>query len=193
MRKTLASSLMALVFSMVSLPTIAKSPDALLTHDDLDIRVIIQMYAEHSGSKIVIDPRVRGKATLLGIDTKQLTYNEFATVLATHNFFIHRSGEVLVVLPRAISKLYAPFREPDVDYALGDMLTEIIQLEQNCPNQLIPLVRPKLSPMDSLDPMNFARAFLITSTASNIERIRGIIAGIEQATPKKQTCKHAEK
>lgn len=193
MRKILSSSLMAIVFSMVSLPTIAKSPDDLLTHEDLDIRVIAQMYAEHSGSKVVIDPRVRGKATLLGIDPKQLTYDEFATVLATHNFFIHKSGEVLVVLPRAISKLYAPFREPNVDYAPSDMLTEIIQLEQNCPNQLIPMVRPKLSPVDSLDPLNFARAFLITSTASNIERIRGIIAGVEQATPKKQTCKNAAK
>jgi len=86
----------------------AEQNDAQITLklEDVDIRVLINTVAEVSGKNFIVDPRVKGKVSVISgatLNPEQL-YDVFLSILEVHNFATVDSGNVIKVLPSNVIK-----------------------------------------------------------------------------------------
>lgn len=163
--------------------------------DSITLREVINRYASDSGESVLVDPRVKGKVALLGGSTKSLSYDNFTTILKVHNFASYRSGGYLIVIPLNVIKQQAiELLKPEQKYVANELVTDIINLKKTCPQDLVPILRPLVSPTSHFAVITSPRALLITDTYQNTQRLREIIARIEIGMKTKKNCMiHAAK
>lgn len=153
-----------------------------LNLQDVDIRVLINAVAEISGKNFIIDPRVKGKVSVvsgasLGADD---LYDVFLSVLEVHNFATVDSGEVIKVLPSNVIKqrptptLFSPTQDTN-----DAQITQIIQLKHATVQDLVPIIRPLIPPTSHFAPHVPSNSVVITDTAANIQRVLKIINRID--------------
>ena len=157
-----------------------------LNLQDVDIRVLINTVAEVSGKNFVVDPRVKGKVSVISgapLGPEQL-YDVFLSILEVHNFATVDSGSVIKVLPsNVIKQRPTPFGPtPDTNDA---QITQIIQLTHAPVQDLVPIVRPLIPPTSHFAPHVPSNSVVITDTAANIQRVLKIIKRID--VPDKRT------
>lgn len=200
-RRTVLSLATALIaFSSVSLQAQTKksaSPDdkakaqVTLNLQDVDIRVLINTVAEVSGKNFVVDPRVKGKVSVISgasLDPDQL-YDVFLSILEVHNFATVDSGSVIKVLPsNVIKQRPTPTEFEPTDRSNDAQITQIIQLQYAGVQELVPIVRPLIPPTSHFAPHVPSNSVVITDTAANIQRVLKIIKRID--VPDKRSSVH---
>ncbi len=153
-----------------------------LNLQDVDIRVLINTVAEVSGKNFIVDPRVKGKVSVvsgasLGPDD---LYDVFLSVLEVHNFATVDSGQVIKVLPSNVIKqrptptLFSPTEDTN-----DAQITQIIQLKYAAVQDLVPIIRPLIPPTSHFAPHVPSNSVVITDTAANIQRVLKIINRID--------------
>jgi general secretion pathway protein D len=73
---------------------------------DADIRALVSTVADVTGRNFIVDPRVKGKVTVISgtpIQQKEL-YQLFLSVLAVHGFATVPAGEAIKIVPAASGK-----------------------------------------------------------------------------------------
>ncbi len=157
-----------------------------LNLQDVDIRVLINTVAEVSGKNFVVDPRVKGKVSVISgaaLDPDQL-YDVFLSILEVHNFSTVDSGSVIKVLPSNVIKQRPTPFGPSVD-ANDAQITQIIQLKHAPVQDLQAIIRPLIPPTSHFAPHVPSNSIIITDTAANIQRVLKIIKRID--VPDKRT------
>lgn len=153
-----------------------------LNLQDVDIRVLINTVAEVSGKNFIVDPRVKGKVSVISgasLGPDEL-YDVFLSILEVHNFATVDSGNVIKVLPSNVIKqrptptLFSPTEETN-----DSQITQIIQLEHAAVQDLVPIIRPLIPPTSHFAPHVPSNSVVITDTAANIQRILLIIRRID--------------
>ena len=149
---------------------------------DVDIRVLIDTVAEVSGKNFIIDPRVKGKVSVISgaaLDPEQL-YDVFLSILEVHNFATVDSGNVTKVLPSNVIKqrptptLFDPTQDNN-----DAQITQIITLEHAAVQDLVPIVRPLIPASSHFAPHEPSNSLVLTDTAANIQRVLKIIRRID--------------
>ena len=94
--KSLSASI--LVF-FCSLPVICNAADC----NDIQTPLVglLDQYSQSTGTKFVIDPRVRAKVTLIGIDTTNLDATTLIGILNIHGFAALTANGIVYVMPKA--------------------------------------------------------------------------------------------
>lgn len=150
--------------------------------EDVDIRVLINMVAEVSGKSFIVDPRVKGKVSVISgatLNPEQL-YDVFLSILEVHNFATVDSGRVIKVLPSNVIKqrptplLFSPMEESN-----DAQITQIIQLKHAVVQDLVPIIRPLIPPTSHFAPHVPSNSVVIADTAANIQRVLQIIRKID--------------
>ena len=153
-----------------------------LNLQDVDIRVLINTVAEVSGKNFIVDPRVKGKVSVISgapLDPDQL-YNVFLSILEVHNFATVETGNVIKVLPSNVIKqrptptLFTPGNDSN-----DEQITQIIQLNHAPVQDLVPIIRPLIPPTSHFAPHQPSNSVVITDTAANIQRVLQIIRKID--------------
>ncbi len=96
----------ALLVIQLSFINIAFAKGITLNMKGADINAVIGTVAEATGKNFIIDPRVKGKVTIISskpLDSKQL-YQVFLAILDVHGFTAVEAGEVIKILPDADAK-----------------------------------------------------------------------------------------
>ena len=163
-------------------PQTQQSSNAQVTLNlqDVDIRVLINTVAEVSGKNFVVDPRVKGKVSVISgapLDPDQL-YDVFLSILEVHNFATVDSGSVTKVLPSNVIKQRPTPFGPSED-TNDAQITQIIQLKHAPVQDLVPIVRPLIPPTSHFAPHVASNSVVITDTAANIQRVLKIIKRID--------------
>ena len=149
---------------------------------DVDIRVLIDTVAEVSGKNFIVDPRVKGKVSVISgapLLPEQL-YDMFLSILEVHNFATVDQGNIIKVLPSNVIKqrptptLFG--RTKDNNDA---QITQIIQLEHASVQDLVPIIRPLIPPTSHFAPHIPSNSVVITDTTANIQRVLQIINRID--------------
>jgi len=133
---------------------------------------------------VVIDPKVKGSMTLRSITpvTPGEAFVLFAAQLRAQGFAIIESDGVYTVLPEGDAKLRAaktasgPLRKSDG----GQVLTKIFKLEHESANALVPILRPLISPNNTINAVPNSNALVITDYADNLNRLTRIIASLDK-------------
>jgi len=139
---------------------------------DVPIEKVILSYAESSNEKFVIDPRVKGKVRLLGQELSSLSLDDLNIILEVHNFAAVRVGDY----------------QKGETYSAAEQVSDVILLSKLCPQDLVPVLRPLLSPTSHFGPEFKSRSIVITGSYANTQKIRSIIAKIESNVSKKSSC-----
>ena len=153
-----------------------------LNFQDVDIRALINTVAEVTGKNFIVDPRVKGKVTLVsgGPLNADEIYSVFLSVLEVHNFAAVSTGGIIKIVPSNIVKQRPTPTEYDEFVADGDQqITQVLRLKHASVQELLPILRPLLPPTSHFAAHTPTNTLVFTDTASNISRLLEIIERID--------------
>jgi len=149
---------------------------------DADITSVIGTVAEITGKNFIIDPRVKGKVTI--ISTRPLAadevYQVFLSVLTVHGFAAIPDKNVIKIVPEVTAKQNAIPNVDDRRPGRGDQyVTRVIQVTNVAAAQLVPILRPLLPQEAHLAAYPGSNVLIASASAANLERLVNIIQRID--------------
>ena len=187
--ETVSRLLLALLVSCLLLSAnyvMAAESDASITLNfkDSDIREVATSVGEITGKNFIIDPRVKGRVTMVSARRISLdaVYATFLSVLQVHGFAAVTSGDVIKIIP-AVDARQVPGAEsrtavPPAD----DVITRVIEVHNVPAAQLVPILRPLIPQFGHLAAYPGSNMLIISDRAANVDRIVSIIRRIDQSS-----------
>ena len=147
---------------------------------DADIKAFISQVANITGYSFVIDPRVKGKVTIIS-DTsmsKREVYEMFQSVLNVHGFAAIPAGGIIKVMQQNNSKQEGGM-PVGVSKKGAELITQVIQIKETPALDLVPILRPMVAKYGHLAGVKSANALIVTDHASNVRRLEKIIERLD--------------
>ena len=149
-----------------------------------EIEAVARTLATLSGRNVVVDPRVKGTITLV---TERpvppaAAWNQFLATLRLQGFTVVESAGLYKVVPEADAKLQTDAVATGTPMAAsGQIVTQIFRLNYESANNLVPVLRPLISPNNTINVNPGNNSLVITDYADNLQRIGRIIAVMDVA------------
>ena len=197
----LASPLAALLIAALLLPALSlpafaqKAPAAkrdatqrgntpvTLNFVNADIEAVSRAMAVMIERQILVDPRVKGVITLYSEQALPVreAYLQYLAGLRGLGFAIVDNAGLLKVVPEADAKLQAGTVSIGAVSQRGDqVITQIFRLNYENPNNLVAVLRPLISPNNTINANPSNSTLIITDYADNLARMGKIIAALDQ-------------
>ena len=149
-----------------------------------DIDAVARTMATLSGYNVVVDPRVKGTMSLasnLPVPPAQ-AMRLFAAQLRTQGFALVESAGLYTVLPESEAKLQSSAVSAGAAPASsGQIVTQILYLNHEHANNLVPILRPLISPNNTINVNPGTNALVITDYSDNLQRLARIVAALDVA------------
>lgn len=150
---------------------------------DADIGAVIQWIAEQTNKKIVVDPRVKGKVTVLANQAMnaEQAYQVFLTTLDVYGYAASESGGILRIYPAALNKnaprdLIANFDQ----LGGGEQIIYIFQARQVSAIKLVELLKPLLPATGHIAAYPESNSLIIADESANVKRLVTMVKHIDQ-------------
>lgn len=147
-----------------------------------DIGAVIQAISKISGRNFVVDPRVKGTLNIVTARpvARNLTYPILLSALRLQGYTAIEGQGVTKIVPEADAKLHAVPVGKGQGAGGGDRLTtQVFNLKHESATQLVPVIRPLVSPNNTLTAYAGNNSLVVTDYAENIGRIAQIIESID--------------
>ncbi len=134
--------------------------------------------------QFIVDPRVRGNLTLYSDQplTPREVYLNYLAALRGLGFTVVEVGGMFKVVPEADAKLQTGTVAVESTPRQGDqVLTQIFHLNYENANSLVAVLRPLISPNNTINANVSSNSLVITDYADNLQRIAKIIAAMDVA------------
>jgi general secretion pathway protein D len=180
--KYAAAALLA-AMPLLALAQRASEP-VTLNFVNAEIEAVARTMAAITGRNIVVDPRVKGTITL---STERpvppaAAFNQFLATLRLSGFTVVESAGLLKVVPEADAKLQGGTVSVGPGAATGaQIVTQIFRLNHENAGNLVPILRPLISPNNTINVNPGNNSLVITDYAENLQRIARIIAALDIA------------
>ncbi|MBB5019537.1 general secretion pathway protein D [Chitinivorax tropicus] len=181
-RKTLPILLAATLFAS-SLSFAADENKVMLNFVNADIESTVKAVGLISGKNFVLDPRVKGTINIVSSTpvAKDLVYPILLSSLRLQGFSAVESTGVIKIVPEADAKQHFSVTADKNLSVTGDkIVTQVFPLKYESAAQLVPILRPLITPNNMIAAYNNANTLVITDYAENIKRINRIVASIDQ-------------
>ena len=181
----LATFSIALVASMTMAPASLyaqkQGEPVTLNFVNAEIEAVARTMGVITGRNLVVDPRVKGTMNLSS--EKALSplaaYNQFVTTLRLQGVVVVESQGIYKVVPEADAKLItsvvsaggAPSKVGN-----NQIVTQIFNLNYDSAANLLPILRPLISPNNTININPSTNSLVITDYVDNLQRIARIIA-----------------
>ena len=132
--------------------------------------------------QIIVDPRVKGAITLYSDQplTPREAYLNFLAALRGQGFSLVEVGGMLKILPEAEAKLQTGTVEVGSVKRAGDqVLTQIFRLQFESAANLVTVLRPLISPNNTINANAGTNTLVITDYADNLKRLGEMIAALD--------------
>jgi general secretion pathway protein D len=147
-----------------------------------EIEAVARTLATLSGANVVVDPRVKGTMSLsstVPVPPAQ-ALRLFAAQLRTQGFALVESAGLYTVVPEAEAKLQSSAVSAGaVPAGTGQIVTQIFKLNHENVNNLVPVLRPLISPNNTINVNPGTNALVITDYSDNLQRLGRIIAALD--------------
>ena len=147
-----------------------------------DIEAVTRAMAVMIERQIIVDPRVKGTITVYSEQPVSVreAYLNYLAALRGLGFTLVDSAGLLKVVPEADAKLQAGTVEIGPPAQRGDqVLTQIFRLNHENPNNLVAVLRPLISPNNTINANPGNNTLVITDYADNLQRLGRIIAALD--------------
>ncbi|WP_339538978.1 type II secretion system secretin GspD [Pseudomonas sp. RA_15y_Pfl2_54] len=148
---------------------------------EADIQAVVRALSRSTGQQFLVDPRVKGTLTLVsqGQVPAHQAYDMLLSALRMQGFAVVDVGGVAHVVPEADAKLLGgPIYSADKPAGNG-MLTRTFRLQYENAVNLIPVLRPIVSPNNPINAYPGNNTVVITDYADNLTRVAQLIASID--------------
>ncbi|MFN3356907.1 MAG: type II secretion system secretin GspD [Pseudomonas sp.] len=145
---------------------------------DADIQAVVRALSRATGQQFLVDPRVKGNLTLVseGQVPAHQAYDMLLAALRMQGFSVVDVGGVAQVVPEADAKLLGG---PMYSAGSSGMQTRTFRLQYENAVNLIPVLRPIVSPNNPINAYPGNNSIVITDYAENLARVARIISGID--------------
>jgi general secretion pathway protein D len=157
---------------------------AALSFVNADIESVIKAIGQFTGMTFIIDPRVKGNITLVSEKplTKAQAFQLLTSALRLQGYAVVTGEGFAKVVPEAEAKLQSSPTQIGIRgaKARGDQIvTQVFRLGYESAANLTAVLRPLISPNNSImaDPGN--NSLVITDYADNLRRLAKIIAALD--------------
>lgn len=163
----------------------AAHAEVTLNFVNADIDQVAKAIGAATNKTIIVDPRVKGQLNLVSENPvpEEQALKTLEAALRMQGFAIVQDHGVLKVLPEADAKLQgAPTYVGNAPQARGDqIITQVFELHNESANNLLPVLRPLISPNNTIAAYPANNTLVVTDYADNVRRIAAIIAGVDNA------------
>jgi general secretion pathway protein D len=150
-----------------------------------DIDQVAKAIGAATGKTIIVDPRVKGQLNLVSENAvpQDQALKTLQSALRMQGFALVQDHGVLKVVPEADAKLQGvPTYVGNAPVARGDqVVTQVFVLKNESANNLLPVLRPLISPNNTVAAYPANNTIVVTDYADNVRRIAQIIAGVDTA------------
>ncbi len=147
-----------------------------------EIEAVARTMAVITGRTMVVDPRVRGTINLSSEKplSPAAAYGQFLAALRLQGYTVVESSGIHKVVPEAEGKLQGSVVTVTPDQPAGSQIvTQIFRLEHESALNLVPVLRPLISPNNTINVNPGSNALVITDYADNLRRLGRIIAAMD--------------
>ncbi len=169
----------------IAAPTAGYAADEPVTLNfvNADIDAVVKAVAEITGKNFIIDPRVKGQVNIISTRPvpRNLVYPTLLSALRLQGVTAIETDGVVKIVPEAEAKQQGgPVGHAAVSAGGDRLVTEVIALRNESAAQLVNVLRPLITPNNTIAAYPAANALVITDYADNLKRIERIIASLDQ-------------
>jgi len=137
---------------------------------DADIRSVIESVAEITGESFVLDPRVKGKVTIIAPEAidSSLLYQAILSAIQVQGFQAIRDGAVTRIVPFNQSFSFAGGGK-------NTLVTEILKVRYVQAATLIPVLKPMMSNGARLQAYSQSNYLVVSDIRANVERLKSLL------------------
>ncbi len=160
-----------------------------LNFANAEIEAVARTMATITGRNVVVDPRVKGQLNLVAEKPvpPMVAFNQFLAALRLQGFTVVEAAGLYKVVPEADAKLQggnvsvSQGAAPGSTPAGGQIVTQIFKLNFENANNLVPVLRPLISPNNTINVNPGNNSLVITDYADNLQRLAKIVAAMDVA------------
>jgi len=191
-RKHLTNLSLAMLMGLLLIPATSlrgaekeKEPARItINFQDVDIAVVAASIAKITGLTFIIDPRVKGKVTIISsreVPEKDV-YPIFQAILQVHDFTAVADGEVIKIIPLEQAKhdAWGPLATAGSENPADTMVTALIPLRHVAADKLVAVLRPLLPPKSYMASQPDSNMLIISDRAGNIARLQQLVEQLDQ-------------
>jgi general secretion pathway protein D len=149
---------------------------------DAEIAEVAKTFGVIMKRSFVVDPRVKGEMNLTTDRAVSIAtaYNQFLSNLRLQGFAVVETAGLYKVVPEAEAKLQAgAVNAGELKLSGNQILTQIFRLNHENANNLVNVLRPLISPNNTINVNPGSNALVITDYADSLQRIAKIIAALD--------------
>jgi general secretion pathway protein D len=159
--------------------------EVTLNFVNADIDQVAKAIGAATNKTIIVDPRVKGQLNLVSENPvpEDQALKTLEAALRMQGFALVLDHGVLKVVPEADAKLQGvPTYVGNAPAARGDqVVTQVFTLHNESANNLLPVLRPLISPNNTIAAYPANNTLVVTDYADNVRRIAQIVAGVDNA------------
>jgi general secretion pathway protein D len=162
----------------------AAADDAALNFVGADIESVIKAVGHYTNITFVIDPRVKGTLTVVSEKpvTKSQAFSLLTSALRLQGFAVVSGDGFAKVVPEADAKLQASPTQVGASQASakGDQIvSQIFHLNYESANNVVAVLRPLISPNNTINANPGNNSVVVTDYADNVKRLAKIVAALD--------------
>ncbi len=159
-----------------------------LNFANAEIEAVARTMATITGRNVVVDPRVKGQLNLVTdrAVTPAAAFQQFLAALRLQGFTVVEAAGLYKVVPEADAKLQGGSvsvvqGSAGSAPAGGQIVTQIFKLNFESAANLVPVLRPLISPNNTINVNPGNNSLVITDYADNLQRLARIVAAMDVA------------
>ena len=162
-------------------PVVKRGEPITLNFTNADIEAVARTMATLTGRNVVVDPRVKGTITLTTDRpvSAAVAYNQFLAMLRLQGYTVVDSAGLDKIVPEADAKLQGGAVFSGDAVGNGQIATQIFKLNFENANNLVPILRPLISPNNTINVNPGNNSLVITDYGDNLRRMAKIIAAMD--------------
>jgi general secretion pathway protein D len=157
--------------------------EAVLNFVGADIESVVKAVGHYTNMTFLIDPRVKGTISLISERpvSKSEAFSLLSSALRLQGYTVVIGDGFAKVVPEADAKLQAgPIQAGTATRARGDQIaTQVFRLNYESAANLVTVLRPLISPNNTINANPGTNSLVITDYADNLKRIGKIIAALD--------------
>jgi len=174
----------------VPVATVQDKENITLNFVNADIQSVIKTVGMITGKNFILDPRVTGNFNIVSVNpvSRDLVYPILLSALRLHGYAAVDEKGFIKIVPEADAKLNFSATESVGEKGTGDkgtrasgdkIITQVYPLQHESAAQLMPVLRPLITPNNTIAVYPNTNTLVITDYAENIKRINKIISSID--------------